>query len=399
MAQTETDLLQRGINIFQFKEYVPNAIMMPSPNDWDWTEALRQAITYCRDNNINKIIAPQGIYRILNDIDLSTVPLLEIEGVTNGQLYPGSGAKTRFSFENCITGFALGRNPYVTLKNLELDGTNTTNIVLDFGYFTRLINVSVSGGLLTGGKITTGQNGLYVSCSFSGNGGDGLQLEDTMTTTQTFFNCFFRENQGKGISGVTSDCYFLRCTFESNFGKGIHITEGYKLIKFESCYWEANEMPNGFHLQLENGEYQFDNCDFGSTQIVRVANLINAKAEFRKSKHEGGIDTPPVEFDTTSKLILVDSFEGYPVSNRAIIPKFKNELIGSASWLLFNSPNTIRIDFGKTLPIANYQVFLTVDCTENIGYTISGRSESGFTINIHQKPTGENANILWKVEY
>lgn len=363
----------------------------------DNLSALNDIVTYAESKNIKKLIFPAGKFLFKGTF---SVPIgFTLEGADEEHIYNGSSGKTNLIFDNTLVGIDCGRNPYVTFNNLHLDGNNTTDTVINFGYFTKMANVTVTNGISTGGKISSGQNTILYNCSFSGNGGNGLTLEDVSTTTLTFINCYFRENGGKGIGGSTSDCYFLRCTFESNIGKGVHLTDGKKLIKFESCYFEGNEMPNGYHLQLENGEYQFDNCDFGSTQIVRVANLINSRAEFRNSKHIGGSTTVPVDFDVNSKLVLIDSFEEYPINERAIRPKLKNELSGSTSWSLVNSPNTIQIDFGKTLPISNYQVFLTVDCTENIGYTISGRSESGFTVNIHQKPTGANANILWKVEY
>ena len=37
-----------------------------------------------------------GHYRITDDIDLSVKPLLEIEGVANGQMYPGKGGSSIF---------------------------------------------------------------------------------------------------------------------------------------------------------------------------------------------------------------------------------------------------------------------------------------------------------------
>ena len=257
----------------------------------------------------------------------------------------------------------------------------------------------MTGGVVAGGKITRGQNSSMINTSFSRNVGDGLMLDDVMTTTLTFITSFFRENGGKGISGVTSDVYFLRCTFENNVGKSIHLSEVKKLLKFESCYWEANEMPNGVHIQIENGEAQFYNCDFGSTQIVIPARLINSNVEFINCKHTGQPNTVPVNFDDDSKLVLINSFEEYPISTKAIIPQFKNEIRGYVDWLLSDSPSIINVPLGKTLHVYDYHVELSTNCTELITVTFDGRTSSSFDIHIHEKPTGANARIYWRVEY
>lgn len=387
-----------GINIHDFIKYSTNYSDITPKNELDWTEPFKQAIAHCVAYGYHKIIVPNGLYRITNTLDLTNSSLIEIEGVTNAQMYPGMGAKSVIKFENCEIGMDLGRSPYVTLKNLELNGANSTNINLNFGFFTRLINVSLTNALVAGGKITKGQCSIYENCSFSGNN-VGLILEDIETTTQTFINCFFRENQQEGIKGETSDCYFLRCVFESNIGKSIHLTNGKKLIKFESCYWEANEMPNGFQLQLENAESTFDNCDFGSTEIVRVANLISSKVEFKNCKHQGHPENVPIDFDGTSKVVLYNSFDGYPFSSEVIKPQIKNEISGSYDWLLAESPTSFDIVFNKTIHRSDYNVFCNVSCYEEFSFTISNRLYTGFTVLVHKKPIGANATFIWKIEY
>lgn len=63
LAQTETDLEQRGINAWNFRNLIPsyNAI---TQSDWDWYPAIQAAIDYARTKGGGKVFLPSGTLKV-----------------------------------------------------------------------------------------------------------------------------------------------------------------------------------------------------------------------------------------------------------------------------------------------------------------------------------------------
>ena len=88
----------------------------------DDTEAIQTAITYCKNNNINKLFFPTGTYKITDGftIDFSG---LTIEGVSDVTLkYYGNGYTGKLF--NIVGTNADNYIENISIKNITIDGTN-----------------------------------------------------------------------------------------------------------------------------------------------------------------------------------------------------------------------------------------------------------------------------------
>ena len=173
----------------------------------------------------NDIVIPEGTYKI------TATWLIPAGKNVCGSGYETTGYSGRPSIVPtvAVTGAAidfLGK----TLKNIFVDGTNTTGVV----------------GLRMGNAVIANLNIVQnvEVANFKGTGANGLQILNCVGAY--FTNCRFnKNNQGVDIGSLatTSGCpttlVFNECWFRESVGTGVVLRRGNQ-ISFYDCLWESN---------------------------------------------------------------------------------------------------------------------------------------------------------------
>jgi hypothetical protein len=186
----------------------------------------------------DQIVIPVGTYKLTGKWSISKNK--RVSGI--GDAGTGNSARPKLVPTSAVTGAAIElEGTYNWLENIYVDGTATTGVI-----GLRIGNVPLANLCFVNA----------VECdNFTGSGGKGLQLINTVGTYLT--NCRFNGNQENvdvgtlSTGGTPTTTVFNQCWFRSALGTGVVVRTNFQMT-FNDCLWE-NNAQSGLAIDASGG--------------------------------------------------------------------------------------------------------------------------------------------------
>lgn len=187
----------------------------------------------------SQIVIPVGTYKLTGKWSIPANK--SVRGV--GYSASGSGSRPKLVPTSAVTGAAIElEGTQNWLSDIYVDGTATTGVI-----GLRIGNVPLANLCFVNS----------VECdNFTGSGGKGLQLINTVGTYLT--NCRFNGNQENvdvgtlSTGGCPTTTVFNQCWFRSALGTGVVVRTNFQM-SFNDCLWE-NNAQSGLAIDTSGGK-------------------------------------------------------------------------------------------------------------------------------------------------